>query len=77
MLLWSCVAHSKLTTPAEAWLLPQRDSPRLQRACPCRHTAILVPLLGSENSGPGTIALLGTWGLSAIASTLIAIKPKE
>ena len=36
-----------------------------------------MPLLGSENSGPGTLALLGTWGLSAIASTLIAIKPKE
>lgn len=41
------------------------------------HTLILLPLLGSENSGPGTPALLGTWGLSAIASTLIAIKPSE
>jgi hypothetical protein len=36
-----------------------------------------VPLVNSENSGPGTLVLLGTWGLSAIASTLIAIKPKE
>jgi hypothetical protein len=36
-----------------------------------------VPLLSSENSGPGTLALLGTWGLSAVASTLIAIKPSE
>jgi hypothetical protein len=41
------------------------------------HTVILVPLLGTSNSGPATLPLLGTWVLSAIASALIAIKPKE
>jgi len=36
-----------------------------------------VPLLGTNNSGPVTLPLSGIWVLSAIASTLIAIKPKE
>ena len=42
-----------------------------------RHLLILAPLLSTANSGPATLPLLGTWGLSALASTSIALRPSD
>ena len=41
------------------------------------HVAVLLPLLGTEKSGPLLFPVGFVWGVSAVASTLIAIKPKE
>lgn len=41
------------------------------------HVLLLAPLLGTEWSGPAMPLLLGNWGLAAVASALITVKPKE
>ncbi|KAK9819907.1 hypothetical protein WJX72_003826 [[Myrmecia] bisecta] len=41
------------------------------------HVAVLAPLLGTERAGPLLFPLGFVWGVSAVASALIAIKPKE
>jgi hypothetical protein len=40
------------------------------------HLLILTPLLKTVNQGPASVPLLGTWALSALASTFIAISPE-
>ena len=41
------------------------------------HVAVFLPLLGTDQSGPLLFPVGFVWGVSAVASTLIAIKPKE
>jgi hypothetical protein len=41
------------------------------------HTLLLATLLGTDRAGPLLFPLGFVWGLSAVASSLIAIKPKE
>ena len=41
------------------------------------HVAIFLPLLNTDKSGPLLLPVGFVWGVSAVASSLIAIKPKE
>jgi len=41
------------------------------------HVAVFLPLLNTDQSGPLLFPVGFIWGVSAVASTLIAIKPKE
>lgn len=41
------------------------------------HVAVFLPLLGTSQSGPLLFPVGFIWGVSAVASGLIAIKPKE
>lgn len=41
------------------------------------HVAVFLPLLNSQESGPLLFPVGFIWGVSAVASALIAIKPKE
>ena len=41
------------------------------------HVAIFLPLVNTEKSGPLLFPVGFLWGVSAVASSLIAIKPKE
>ncbi|KAL3149003.1 hypothetical protein ABBQ32_001857 [Trebouxia sp. C0010 RCD-2024] len=41
------------------------------------HVAVFLPLLNTDQSGPLLFPVGFVWGVSAVASTLIAVKPKE
>lgn len=41
------------------------------------HVAVFLPLLNTDKSGPLLFPVGFVWGVSAVASSLIAIKPKE
>lgn len=41
------------------------------------HVAIFLPLLNTDQSGPLLFPVGFVWGVSAVASSLIAIKPSE
>ena len=41
------------------------------------HVAVFLPLLNTDQSGPLLLPVGFVWGVSAVASTLIAVKPKE
>ena len=41
------------------------------------HVAIFLPLVNTEKAGPLLFPVGFLWGVSAVASSLIAIKPKE
>ena len=41
------------------------------------HVAVFLPLLNTDQSGPLLFPVGFIWGVSAVTSTLIAIKPKE
>ncbi|KAL3151759.1 hypothetical protein ABBQ38_012736 [Trebouxia sp. C0009 RCD-2024] len=46
-------------------------------AASAAHVAVFLPLLNSQESGPLLFPVGFIWGVSAVASALIAIKPKE
>ena len=46
-------------------------------AASAAHVAVLLPLLHTPQAGPLLFPLGFVWGFSAVASALIAIKPKE
>ncbi|DBB12070.1 TPA: hypothetical protein ACH3X3_006183 [Trebouxia sp. C0006] len=46
-------------------------------AASAAHVAVFLPLLGTSQSGPLLFPVGFIWGVSAVASGLIAIKPKE
>ena len=68
----SGLAASSLTGFLRLWVAHVCDDVVPAR----RHLLILTPLLKTVNQGPASVPLLGTWALSALASTFIAISPE-
>ncbi len=59
-----------------SWALSTAYVLMMWRLSDHRHLLILTPLLKTVNQGPASVPLLGTWALSALASTFIAISPE-